>query len=76
MKRKVFCSLLVLIALFVMTACQNKSSDKLLALGRVDIVTSTGDDFFFVSLKLLSSEAYENIHRGDNRCIPRNAVPR
>ena len=60
MKRKVFCSLLVLIALFVITACQNKSSDKLLALGRVDIVTSTGDDFF-VSLKLLSSEAYENI---------------
>lgn len=60
MKRKVFCSLLVLIALFVITACQNKSSDKLFALGRVDIVTSTGDDFF-VSLKLLSSEAYENI---------------
>ena len=60
MKRKVLFVLIGLFGLVIFCSCKQKPASRLLAIGKVDIVTCTGDDFY-VSLKLISRELYENI---------------
>ena len=60
MKRKVLFVLIGLFGLVILCSCKQKPASRLLAIGKVDIVTCTWDDFY-VSLKLISRELYENI---------------